>query len=85
MLHLLFTMCSTFYLFENYFNSSFFQHEILDSSVLVHPYHVVMHESYFRLHFNGLNISRAIMMTALQNIKHIFVRGTTSPDFTQVV
>lgn len=46
---------------------------------------VGIHESHWRYHFNGYNITRAIMMTALQNVKRIFVRGTSSADFTQVV
>lgn len=44
-----------------------------------------MTELNWRYHINGLNVTRAIMMTALQNIKHIFVRGTSWADFTQVV
>lgn len=50
-----------------------------------HTYNVVLHESYWRYQSNGYNISRAVMMTALQNVKHIFLRATTSPDFTEVV
>jgi laminin, alpha 1/2 len=59
--------------------------EILDARVSEQSYNVVLHESHWRYRSNGYNISRAIMMTALQNIKHIFLRATTSPDFTQVV
>lgn len=44
-------------------------------------FHVVLHESYWRHASNGYNISRAIMMTALQNVKHIFIRVTTAHDF----
>lgn len=63
---------------------NYYQPEIFDSSVLTQTHNVVLHETFWRYH-NGYNISRAIMMTALQNIKHIFLRATTSPDFTQVV
>jgi laminin, alpha 1/2 len=63
----------------------YFHHEILNTSVPTQTYNVVLHESLWRYHSNGYNISRAIMMTALQNIKHIFLRATSSPDFTQVV
>ncbi|XP_059617833.1 laminin subunit alpha lam-3 [Phlebotomus argentipes] len=37
-------------------------------------------------HFNlEYNVTRGMMMTALQDIQHIFVRGTTLADVTQVV
>jgi laminin alpha 1/2 len=47
-------------------------------------YNIVLHESYWRHAANKNNISRAIMMTALQNIKHIFLRVTSSSDFISV-
>lgn len=64
---------------------NYYQPEIFNSSVLTQTHNVVLHESFWRMQTTGHNISRAIMMTALQNIKHIFLRATTSPDFTQVV
>lgn len=57
---------------------NYFYPESLDSSS---SYSIVLHESYWRDAANGYNISRAIMMTALQNVKRIFVRVTTSSDF----
>lgn len=63
----------------------YYPQELFNSSVLSQTFNVVLHESFWRYHSNGYNISRAIMMTALQNIKHIFLRATSSPDFTQVV
>lgn len=44
-----------------------------------------INETHWRYHFNGHNITRAIMMTALQNVRYIFVRATTWADFSQVV
>lgn len=64
---------------------NYYQPETFNSSVLSQTFNVVLHESQWRYHSNGYNISRAIMMTALQNIKHIFLRATISADFTQVV
>lgn len=64
---------------------NYYHPEILNSSIPTQTYNVVLHESQWRYESNGYNISRAIMMTALQNIGHIFLRATTSPDFTQVV
>lgn len=46
---------------------------------------IVLHESFWRYHTNGYNITRTIMMTALQNIKHILLRATTCPDFGRAV
>ncbi|KAL7044656.1 hypothetical protein ACKWTF_002015 [Chironomus riparius] len=45
---------------------------------------IILHETYWRHATNGYNISRAIMMTALQNIKHIYLRVTSSSDFISV-
>lgn len=64
---------------------NYYQPETFNSSLSSHTFNVVLHESQWRYQPNGYNISRAIMMTALQNIKHIFLRVTTSADFTQVV
>lgn len=47
-------------------------------------YSIILHETYWRHAANGYNISRAIMMTALQNIKHIYLRVTSSSDFISV-
>ncbi|XP_055907050.1 laminin subunit alpha-2 isoform X2 [Eupeodes corollae] len=46
---------------------------------------VPLHESYWKLHQNGHDVDRSTMMAALQNIKHIFLRGTTTMDFVQVI
>lgn len=46
---------------------------------------VPLHESYWKLHQNGHDVDRSTMMAALQNIKHIFLRGTSTSDFVQVV
>lgn len=64
---------------------NYYHPEILNSSVPSQTFNVLLHESLWRYESSGYNISRAIMMTALQNIKHIFLRATASPDFTQVV
>jgi laminin, alpha 1/2 len=44
----------------------YFPPEMFNSSVLSQSYNIVLHESFWRYHSNGYNISRAIMMTALQ-------------------
>lgn len=64
---------------------NYFHPEIFNSSVTSRTYNIVLHESFWRYQQNGHNITRAIMMTALQNVKHIFLRATTSPDFVDVV
>lgn len=63
----------------------YFHPDIMNASTTGHTFNVVLHETFWRYHSNGYNITRAIMMTALQNIKHIFLRATASPDFTEVV
>jgi laminin alpha 1/2 len=47
-------------------------------------FNAVIHESYWKYAANNYNISRAIMMTALQNVKRIFVRISTSSDFVAI-
>lgn len=64
---------------------NYYQPQTFNSSLSKQTFNVVLHESQWRYHSNDYNITRAIMMTALQNIKHIFLRATTSADFTQVV
>lgn len=64
---------------------NYYYTEPLNASETSHTYNVVLHETFWRYGANGNNITRAIMMTALQNIRHVFIRATTSPDFTQVV
>lgn len=59
--------------------------EAINISKSSQAYEIVLHESFWRYHTNGYNITRAIMMTALQNIKHIFLRATTCPDFSRAV
>lgn len=51
----------------------------------IQTFNVVLHESYWRYHANGYNISRAIMMTALQNMKRVLLRASSCPDFSEVV
>lgn len=46
---------------------------------------VTLHESYWKLHHNGQIVDRPIMMAALQNVKHIFIRGSCFADFTEVM
>uniref|UniRef100_A0A1B0BIW7 Laminin subunit alpha-1 n=1 Tax=Glossina palpalis gambiensis TaxID=67801 RepID=A0A1B0BIW7_9MUSC len=46
---------------------------------------VTLHESYWKLHHNGQIVDRPIMMAALQNVKHIFIRGSCFADFTEVI
>lgn len=70
---------------HNHLILNYYQPEVGNASVLDQTYNIVLHETLWRLEANGHNISRAVMMTALQNIKHIFLRATTSADFTQVV
>lgn len=66
-------MYTHYHLILNYFHP--------ESLEAASTYNIVLHESYWRQAANGHNISRAIMMTALQNVKHIFLRVTTSSDF----
>lgn len=47
-------------------------------------FNVILHESYWKHASNGRNISRAIMLTALQNLKHIYVRVSLSSDFAKI-
>ncbi|XP_055381870.1 laminin subunit alpha-1 [Condylostylus longicornis] len=48
-------------------------------------YVIPLHESYWKFHHNRQDITRAVMMTALQNIKHIFIRASSYADFLSVV
>jgi laminin, alpha 1/2 len=64
---------------------NYYHLDAINASEPAHTYNIVLHESLWRYESSGHNITRAIMMTALQNIKHIFLRATSSPDFTQVV
>ncbi|XP_052864377.1 LOW QUALITY PROTEIN: laminin subunit alpha-1-like [Anopheles cruzii] len=41
--------------------------------------------SRWRNHYDGSRANRTILMTALQNVRHVFVRATTTVDFQQVV
>jgi laminin, alpha 1/2 len=63
----------------------YFPTRAINISESSHAHEIVLHESFWRYHTNGYNITRAIMMTALQNIKHIFLRATTCPDFNEAV
>ncbi|KAL9706445.1 hypothetical protein quinque_009963 [Culex quinquefasciatus] len=51
----------------------------------VNRYSARLHESLWKNHYDGQHITRAILMVALQNVRHIFVRGTITTDFRQVV
>lgn len=64
---------------------NYYQADTSNHSSSSQTYNIILHESQWRYHWNGYNISRAIIMTALQNIKHIFLRATTSAEFSQVV
>lgn len=44
-----------------------------------------MHEQYWKYHFDGRNVNRAIFMTALENIKLISIRVTTARQFSHVL
>ncbi|XP_073822984.1 wing blister isoform X3 [Musca autumnalis] len=48
-------------------------------------YRVPLHESYWKFHKNGQAVDRATMMAALQNVRHIFIRGSCFADFTEVI
>lgn len=72
---------SHYHLVLDYYGRS----EAINISRASQSYEIVLHESYWRYHTNGYNITRAIMMTALQNIKHVFLRATTCPDFGRAV
>ncbi|XP_058446853.1 laminin subunit alpha-1 isoform X1 [Malaya genurostris] len=56
---------------------------VFDQKVVQHS--ARMHESLWKNHYDGQPITRAILMVALQNVRHIFVRGTIAEDFRQVV
>lgn len=66
-------MHTHFHLVLNYFNT-----EPLGAA---NSFSIILHESYWRHGDNGFNITRALMMTALQNVKNVFLRVTTSSDF----
>lgn len=51
----------------------------------VNRYSARLHEGLWKNHYDGQHITRAILMVALQNVRHIFVRGTITTDFRQVV
>lgn len=62
----------------------FFEYEEHDYSSNV-TYRIPLQETFWKNHYNGLDVDRSTFMAALQNIKHIFLRGTSFADFTQVV
>jgi laminin, alpha 1/2 len=66
-------MHTHYHLVLNHFHS--------EANEQVSVFNIVLHESQWKHASNGYNISRAIMMTALQNIKRILVRVTTSNGF----
>ncbi|EAT47381.1 AAEL001477-PA [Aedes aegypti] len=45
----------------------------------------LLHERFWKNHYDGNVITRAILMVALQDVRHIFVRGTISTNFRQVL
>uniref|UniRef100_A0A182NLL6 Laminin subunit alpha-1 n=1 Tax=Anopheles dirus TaxID=7168 RepID=A0A182NLL6_9DIPT len=51
----------------------------------VEQYTVRLLGTLWRNHLDGALINRTVLMTALQNVRHIFVRGTITMDFQQVV
>lgn len=48
-------------------------------------YAVGLNETFWRYRFSEQNVTRAIMLTALQDVKGILVRATAWRDFQQVV
>ncbi|ETN59454.1 laminin, alpha 1/2 [Anopheles darlingi] len=51
----------------------------------VAPYSVLLFGNLWRNHYDGSRANRMILMTALQNVRHIFVRGTITIDFQHTV
>lgn len=62
----------------------FFEYENYEYSMNV-SYKIQLHESYWKHHHRNEVISRGIMMAALQNIRHIFIRGSPFADFQEVM
>ncbi|XP_055540243.1 laminin subunit alpha-1 isoform X2 [Wyeomyia smithii] len=56
---------------------------VFDKKVIQHSARI--QESFWKNHYDGLPITRAVLMVALQNVRHVFVRGTITEDFRQVV
>lgn len=61
----------------------YFGIEIYNTSPIVSQT-IQLKETNWRLHSDGQLLSRALMMAALQNVKSIFIRGTSWVDITQV-
>ncbi|XP_055595374.1 laminin subunit alpha-1 [Uranotaenia lowii] len=62
----------------------FYEDQIIyDQEVIKHSARI--HEHLWKNHYDGHNITRAILMVALQNVQHVFVRGTITADFHQVI
>lgn len=59
-----------------------FQPEIFDTQPNI-TYSIELTERNWRL--GSIPATRGMMMTALLNVTHIFVRGTTWPDFSELV
>lgn len=70
----------------NFFFRVFPQPDQLNTFAKI-TYNIKFTEDYWRLStsIGEQDVNRAIFMTALQNVKHIFIRGTTSVAFTRVV
>lgn len=62
----------------------YYEDRLIFESEIVH-HSARLHESLWKNHYDGQPITRAILMVALQNVKHIFLRGTITTDFRQVV
>ena len=62
----------------------FYEYENYEYALNV-SYQIPLHESHWKLHHSNEVISRATLMAALQNIKHIFLRGSTFADFQELV
>ncbi|XP_055635054.1 laminin subunit alpha-1 isoform X2 [Toxorhynchites rutilus septentrionalis] len=62
----------------------YYEDRLTYDSDLVH-HSARLHEGLWKNHYDGQPITRAILMVALQNVKHIFLRGTVTTDFRQVV
>ncbi|KAL5281190.1 LAMA2 family protein [Megaselia abdita] len=48
-------------------------------------YSIPLHEAFWKHRSNGKPVDRNTFMIALQNIKHIFLRGSTWTDFREII
>ncbi|TMW53859.1 hypothetical protein DOY81_001030 [Sarcophaga bullata] len=62
----------------------FFEYETFEYS-RNETYRVPLHESFWKLHHNGQTVDRATIMAALQNIRHVLIRGSCFADFEEII